>query len=149
LAPDLLIEWNDYAYIQRPGFVGEKDRFVEVLEGRELAQAERISRPSGIHRPEGILLCVGQGVQAGKRIKDARLMDLHPTILYSLGLAIFEEVEGAVIEQLFEPDFLVNNPIHIEGSEKIDRDVASQKAAYTDEESDIIKERLSGLGYID
>lgn len=146
--PDLLIEWKNYKYIQRPSFLAKGGGFIEVLEGKELELAERISRPSGIHRPEGVVLCAGKGVKKGKRIQDAKLMDLHPTIMYAMGLPISEEVEGKVIEELFEPSFLSENPINIRRSEKISVD-SSGKKSFTDEESDIIKERLSGLGYID
>jgi predicted AlkP superfamily phosphohydrolase/phosphomutase len=148
LTPDLLIEWKDYKYIQRPSFLSKARGFIEVLEGKELELAERMSRPSGIHRPEGIVLCVGKGIRKGKRIQDAKLMDLHPTILYAMRLPISEEVEGKVIEELFEPDFLAKSPPYIKRSEKVAGDT-SRKKAFTDEESDIIKERLSGLGYID
>jgi len=148
LTPDLLIEWKNYNYIQRPSFLAKGGGFIEVLEGKELELAERMSRPSGIHRPEGIVLCAGKGVKKGKRIQDAKLMDLHPTILYAMDLPIPEEVEGKVIEELFEPSFLSENPINIRYSGKVASDSPAKKA-FTDEESDIIKERLSGLGYID
>lgn len=148
-APDLFIEWNNFGYIQRPSFLSKGNGFTEVLKGKDLAWAERMSRPSGIHRPEGIVLCAGNGIKKGEKIKDARLMDLHPTILYSLGISISAEVEGTVIEDIFEPDFLTKNPIRIEGTKRVGDDISKEKTAFTDEESDIIKERLSGLGYID
>lgn len=148
LTPDLLIEWKNYKYIQRPSFLAKGEGFIEVLEGKELELAERMSRPSGIHRPEGVVLCAGKGVKKGKRIQDAKLMDLHPTIMYAMGLPISEEVEGKVIEELFESDFLSENPIRIKRSEEGAGDT-SKRESFTDEESDIIKERLSGLGYID
>ena len=148
-APDLFIEWNNFSYIQRPSFLNKVNGFTEVLRGKELAWAERMSRPSGIHRPEGIVLCAGKGIKKGKKIKDARLIDLHPTILYSLGISISAEVEGTVIEDIFEQGFLTKNPIRIEGTKRVGDDISKEKTAFTDEESDIIKERLSGLGYID
>jgi predicted AlkP superfamily phosphohydrolase/phosphomutase len=148
-APDLFIEWNNFSYIQRPSFLNKGNGFTEILRGKELAWAERMSRPSGIHRPEGIVLCAGKGINKGKKIKDARLMDLHPTILYSLGISVSAEVEGTVIEDIFEPGFLTKNPIRVEGTKRVGDDISKGKTAFTDEESDIIKERLSGLGYID
>lgn len=147
-ALDLFIEWNEYSYIQRPSFLAQGNGFIEVLEGKELARAERMSRPSGIHRPEGILIGCGEGIKQGNRIKPPSLMDLNPTILYSLGVPISEEIEGIVIQELFEPGFLAENPIQI-GKADRKSSTTSQKESYTDQESEIIRERLSGLGYID
>jgi len=149
LAPDLLLEWNDYAYIQRPSFLDEEGGFIKVLRGKELEKAERISRPSGIHRPNGILIGVGDGIKKGEKIQDARLMDLHPTVLHALGLPVPGQVEGIVIEALFEPHFLANNPVRKDDTSKVAEHISKETIAYSDTESDIIRERLSGLGYID
>src|SRR5690606_34990027 len=58
----------------------------------------------------GVLAVAGPGINAGKRIQGARLVDLVPTLLHAFDLPVGEDMEGRVLEEVFQeksqPDFI-------------------------------------------
>lgn len=60
----------------------------------------------GWHKREGILLARGEGFRGGAVVEGASIVDLAPTILYYLGLAIPTYMDGSVLGDLFTEDFL-------------------------------------------
>ena len=70
--------------------------------------------PYGTHHPDGVFLARGQGIRAGLEIPAAPIVDVAPTLLYSVGLAVPEEMEGKVQAVAFEPSFLESSPIRTE-----------------------------------
>jgi hypothetical protein len=69
--------------------------------------------PSGTHAdaPDGFLLAVGDGIRAGARVDNATVMDVAPTILYLAGLPVGRDMEGRVLTEIFEDDFVRNHPV--------------------------------------
>lgn len=62
-----------------------------------------IDSPScGTHRLQGICLFHGPTIQKGKRIEGARIFDLAPTILQIYGLPVPTQMDGKVLEEVFE-----------------------------------------------
>lgn len=144
-APDLLLEYKDHAYIQRPGFTMKGTGPIQFLEGKDLKWAEQVSRPSGIHRREGILIAKGPEVKRGCWIGETDIVNLTPTILYLLGIDIPKDFDGQVIRKIFDDKFLSLTTINY--SEKIAEGCRPIEQEPFDEE--IIQDRLRGLGYID
>jgi predicted AlkP superfamily phosphohydrolase/phosphomutase len=64
----------------------------------------------GRHRPEGILIAVGSPFRREASIHGATICDITPTVLYLLGLPIPEDMDGCVLEGLFEPAYLQQHP---------------------------------------
>jgi predicted AlkP superfamily phosphohydrolase/phosphomutase len=145
-APDLFIEWKNDAYTVRPGFAGESGDFIEEVTGDRLKKVERISRASGVHKPDGVFMFTGDDIQEGIQVSDLGLHDVTSTILYYLGVPIPEDLDGRVVADVFEKAFLEKNAVSYS-------DMSTESDAfdvnYSDEESKIIAERLQGLGYID
>ena len=54
------------------------------------------SSKSGTHRDDGIFLAHGPAIQCGKTVAGARIIDLAPTLLYLLGVAVPEDMDGNV-----------------------------------------------------
>jgi len=97
----------------------------------------------GTHRQEGIFAACGPGIAAGKRFS-ADIIDSTPTILAMLGVRIPDDMEGRVIEGMFDP------PIHYESeaAQQVTREVSDDQV-YSEEEMQVLTERLSDLGYLE
>jgi predicted AlkP superfamily phosphohydrolase/phosphomutase len=143
-APDLLIEWKDNKYTQRPSFSSKTNESIRVLSGAELERDELFTRPSGIHSPEGIFIIKGDVVSQGKEIPPARIYDIAPTILYILNLPIPYDMDGKVITSVFKDDYVQKGPAQFIEAEDQER---SEKT-YTPSEEEEIAKRLRNLGYI-
>ncbi|MDX2035763.1 MAG: alkaline phosphatase family protein [Isosphaeraceae bacterium] len=97
----------------------------------------------GTHRPEGIVVVAGNGVEPGRRI-EAHLNDICPTVLNWMGMPIPGHVEGSPLDCLDvskryrrdEPSAQPSGP-HDAGFE------------YSAEEQAIIEQRLADLGYLE
>ena len=70
------------------------------------------------------------------------LIDLAPTILHILGLSVPSDMDGRVLEEILT----IDRPILYED---VDNSVVHVAQGYTQGESDIVAQRLRGLGYLD
>ena len=146
-APDLLIVWKDDGYIQRPGFTGKGQLPIQILHGKDLQFAETVSRPSGIHRRNGILLMRSPAVQKRGEASAARITDLAPTILYLMGIPIPKDMDGRLLEEVFPAGYLASRPpVYYDVKDEISE---VDKTDFTGADARLIEERLRGLGYID
>ncbi len=70
-------------------------------------------RPGGIndHGPIGVFVAAGGPFREGVRIPEQTVLDVTPTILALWGLPIARDMDGTVIEEAFEPEFLEQHPI--------------------------------------
>lgn len=136
-APDLIIQWKDYTFWGR-GTYGQQTPVFQVQ--RKLDFSEQPL--SGAHRPDGILILAGPGVRPGARVEGARLVDLAPTILSSLGLPIPERTDGSVLRAAFgEAPVESLAPVYPAFRP------AEEEMVYTPEEADKIMRHLQDLGY--
>jgi predicted AlkP superfamily phosphohydrolase/phosphomutase len=143
-AADLILDWWETSHFSTsPSFPEEMLKpAVEVRERRPSTESEW----GGTHRRDGILIAHGEPFKKGAEIKGARLIDMAATILYLLGQPVPEDMDGRVLEELFEPAFITRNPIQARISEVSD---GGQSAQYTEEEAAVVEERLKALGYIE
>jgi hypothetical protein len=100
----------------------------------------------GTHRRDGILIARGKPFKKDAQIQGARLIDMAPTILYLLGQPVPEDMDGRVLQELFEPAFTAANRVQFGGAPRYD---AEQGTHYSAEEAAIVEERLKDLGYIE
>jgi len=100
----------------------------------------------GTHRLHGILIVRGPAFRKNVEIEGARLLDMAPTILHLLGQPVPDDMDGHVLEELFEPSFLAQNPVQRRSG---DGSGWQQQVAYSAEESAIVEQRLKDLGYIE
>ena len=130
-APDILFMPRDYQY----HLSGRITR--NLLRRRRMGQ--------GSHTLFGLYCMRGEGISRSKRYDGPSIMDLFPTILYLLSLPVPREVDGKVLEEAFEPDFLSLRPVQYE-----DRSLGKAGPADVSKEGDEeIERRLRSLGYID
>jgi predicted AlkP superfamily phosphohydrolase/phosphomutase len=100
---------------------------------------------SGDHRMEGILLGLGDAFCEAEHLEPVSILDIAPTVLYLLGLPIPKQMDGKPLTQVLKPDYLAENPIV-----EVDMDLLGRARgqALSAEESDEIRRRLEGIGYI-
>jgi predicted AlkP superfamily phosphohydrolase/phosphomutase len=101
---------------------------------------------SGDHRMHGIMLGKGPELRRGITIEGARIIDYAPTILHSFGVEVPSDMDGRVLDQIFTEDYMSANPVRI--SDALAGEESEKIGAMTDEESEEIRERLRGWGYL-
>jgi hypothetical protein len=95
------------------------------------------------HHRNGIFIAYGNNVINNRT--DANIYDIMPTMLYLMGVAIPEDVDGRVLTEIISPDFVEKNKIKIEKKTKL---TPLQENTLSQEESKKIRERLRNLGYL-
>jgi len=98
---------------------------------------------SGDHRLEGVLVATGPEVTPGPLTETARLIDLGPTALATLGVPSAIPRDGKVLRALAGSATLQI----VEGSAEAQR-TAGEAALSSDEEKEV-EEHLRGLGYVE
>lgn len=145
-APDIVFQWNDFFYVHRPSGSSSNRSFLETLDDKALLASENTTRPSGIHRDYGIFVATGNHLKKNETIDGARIYDIAPTILYLLGIAVPDDMDGRILEGAIDEDYLEQNPIQ-KGAVLTSEEDAPQD--FDPDETKAIQERLQGLGYID
>jgi predicted AlkP superfamily phosphohydrolase/phosphomutase len=143
-AADLIIDWWKTSHFST-GHSFPEDMLQPVVKIRE-RRPSMASEWGGTHRRDGILIAHGKSFKKGAEIQGARLIDMAPTILHLMGQPVPEDMDGRVLEELFEPAFIAANRVQVGGSAGLN---AEEGAQYSDEEAAIVEERLKGLGYIE
>lgn len=104
----------------------------------------------GTHRPEGVVALRGVGLAPGRNL-DAHLIDVTPTILAALGLAIPVHIEGTSIISSSRPaqpgaNF---NAVRHDQPEDVLEGPHRRPFEYSSQEQEIIERRLADLGYLE
>jgi predicted AlkP superfamily phosphohydrolase/phosphomutase len=100
---------------------------------------------TGGHRMQGLCMLRGDCIRPKSELKGARIIDLAPTILYLMGVPIPADMDGMVLKGVLEPEFLAKHPIQMAESEVTIEDDGS---GFSEEEAEMIAERLRSLGYV-
>lgn len=110
------------------------------------------SKPEGTHRPNGIFIAKGNGILANKTIPELSILDITPLLLYNSGLSIPSQLEGRVPEEIFETNYLKQNPVKRSAAETSDLGNAQpnvQEELFDEDAEAAILARLMELGYVD
>lgn len=143
-AADLILDWWETSHFSTsPSF--PEDTLKPAVEVRERRPSTK-SEWGGTHRRDGILIAHGKPFKKGAEIHGARLIDMAPTILHLLAQPVPDDMDGRVLEELFEPAFITRSPVKVRVGEAFDD---RQETDYTDEEAAVVEERLKALGYIE
>ena len=145
-APDLLgVIGNDKIHLAEFTNPTSTPVFVNWQKMQKMAPAAA----TGVHRMEGVLIASGPHLHAQRLPTAAQLVDIVPTVLYTLGLPIPSYCDGRVLTEVFADDFVDNHPPRY-------ADIAMQREAedteesvYSEQEHEQIKQRLRDLGYLD
>lgn len=102
---------------------------------------------NGMHRREGIFIAKGKDVTGGAELPLCSIMNVAPTILYHLGIAIPDDFDGKVIEGIYRNDFRARHEIRFEKTRGHTEE--GDDAVYSDEDKKVIEEQLRGIGYME
>ncbi|MFH1417783.1 MAG: alkaline phosphatase family protein [Planctomycetota bacterium] len=132
--PDLTVQLHDY------GFVSTLNK-----------EPVHWSRPdvAGTHRPEGVFLATGPGIKSGRSLSIQSIVDITPTLLFSLGLAVPSDTDGGVIADAFEPAYMEAHPAEAAPPTLPPDTYVGKEARASAEEQKSIIERLRALGYVE
>ena len=119
----LVIFWN---------FKSPQNKTVEALETKKW-----------FHQRDGVLLAWGDGIRANHDAGTTDIENIAPTILYAMGLPIAGNLDGRVIDELFEPGLLARFPRFVVGDYE---GVATARRSGTERED--LEKKLKSLGYI-
>ncbi len=139
-APDMYLVPTE-GYQVRVGFHDE------VVISKRRLRGDRVETDlnSG-HRPDGILFMVGPGILPANRT-EAKIEDVTPTILYLAGAPIPEGLDGALVEEAFDREYLRQHPvITVEGRIEKSQQLSTRLKPW---EEAVVNERLRNLGYFD
>jgi len=145
-APDLLVTWKNFEYNTRRGYGREGDGFLgSSLEFSDVSSYSSLQK-SGTHHLKGIFIARGRSFK-NMSFQGAKIMDLAPTILYLLGESVPQDMDGRVVEEIMEDDFLSSHPIRLGSPGDLEKGI--RPSSYSEQEEKYIKDKLQGLGYID
>ena len=100
---------------------------------------------SGGHHLRGIVIASGPGVRKGVRVENASLLDVAPTVLHLLDLPIGADMDGKVMQQLFEPAWSEARPVKTVASYG---GFGGALAGDEGQMTDALRARLKSLGYV-
>ncbi len=100
------------------------------------------------HETHGIFVAAGPHLRRGE-FAGAAVLDVTPTLLHYLGLPVGKDMDGKVLEGVFESEFLARHPIsYVTTHERGERTDAATTAESIDAETQAELERqLAALGY--
>jgi predicted AlkP superfamily phosphohydrolase/phosphomutase len=144
-SPELLIWPTENKYRRQKKIFRNRERAQVVMEKKRMGV-----ETSGTHRLEGILLAKGPGIRNNAFVSESNIYDLFPTVLYAMGLDVPSDLDGRVIEALFEAGYMQNHPTSTKGwTLKREKSPKEAGETYDEEEAEQIEERLRGLGYLE
>jgi tetratricopeptide (TPR) repeat protein len=105
------------------------------------------------HERDGIFIAAGPHIRRGAEVQDTSVLDITPTLLHYLGFAVARDMDGKVIEGIFEPEFRNENPIRYVTSyeaEDVERPAPTTEVADAPTDLELAEQmrRLQALGYV-
>ena len=105
--------------------------------------------PAGItvwHRPQGVFIASGAGFKRDELVYGARLLDIAPTILHWFGLPVGADMEGRVLEEIFDGP---KRPVETVPTWETGEDSQRKRKSLGPGADKALLEQFVALGYID
>jgi predicted AlkP superfamily phosphohydrolase/phosphomutase len=120
--------------------------FVSILKSDVTLESR--PEPLGTHHPHGIFVAAGPKIRKGLSLGQLSILDVAPTLLYSLNMYVPEDLEGHVICDIYKPSWFQKNPVRI-GQATVPPEPFPQRLRGEDmtEQAEIMS-RLKTLGYM-
>jgi predicted AlkP superfamily phosphohydrolase/phosphomutase len=128
--PDIMIRWRrDW-----------------VLEKRETANSKLLHgslSPTENGWAQSFFLVAGTGIRKGAQVRSVRMADLAPTLLHLFEDTIPDCIDGRVVIDIFDPEWIATHPVVAE-----ERIVSEDLGSPMLDDTTLVEERLRNLGYI-
>jgi predicted AlkP superfamily phosphohydrolase/phosphomutase len=136
--PDLIVQPRGWEYMAFGHADFGSNHLVEPIIGL-----------SGHHRPDGILILHGPGVKPNTEIEQASILDLAPTILHTMGIAIPLALDGRVLSEAFEEGTPGARPVVYSQADiyKGEPTASDTSSELSEAETAEVQEKLRGWGY--
>jgi len=131
-APDIVIWCHD---MYKEGMLAQGPLVGEV-------PYDELVQVPGSHDETGIFLARGPGIVGGKEVREARLIDVPPTVLHSMELPVPSDMDGRVLVDIFDEEGREVQSVDMEMPRQ------SQDSFLSQDEEQQIKEKLKGWGYL-
>lgn len=132
--PDLLLHTDRARYVSFGHADFGSNRTIEPCTGQ-----------TGHHHVVGLLALSGPGVRHGVTLDETSILDLAPTILNYMGLAVPTYVDGTVLVQAFTDEFSRANSVDYC---EADLGHSAEDTGYSSGEEEAVIEKLRGMGYV-
>lgn len=106
-----------------------------------------ISKLSGVHHMDGIIIAKGPHMRRHTRIEGAGIIDVAPTILYALNMPIPSDMDGKPLTDFFEDTYTRQIAASYTDERQV-ADVAPDEYGYSEEEEESVRLKLEALGYL-
>jgi predicted AlkP superfamily phosphohydrolase/phosphomutase len=127
--PDLHVVMDGYRTIAFPLFAADSQIVTRQIRG-----------DSGCHRQHGVLIAWGAGIRERSSVEGAHIMDLAPTILHLMNVAVPEDMDGQVLTAMLSDA----RPVQYRGVGSS----AGEEVDLSDAETLEVETRLRALGYL-
>jgi predicted AlkP superfamily phosphohydrolase/phosphomutase len=144
-APDLVPSWWEDGWSLEQSIPGGP---AELIAERTTEQVRGGLDWTGTHRMNGVFIMTGGPVRRAHELTGAQILDVTPTVLYLMGLPIPADMDGRPLVESLDPDFVAAHPVR---REQADGQAAprEQGPGFSQEEEEMIAERLKAMGYIE
>ena len=100
---------------------------------------------NGSHTAEGILIAAGGPFRRGVVLDPPSLADVLPTAIHLLGAPLPDDLDGRVLEEALEPEYLRDHPVRCEARPGS----AGDRVALSSDDEGEMRKFLRGLGYVE
>ena len=100
--PDIMLGFKDEGGYINYGFDKDADKIFSELS--PLILGKKVYTLTSTHTMRGIFLAHGSGLKKGFELENAKIYDIAPSILHILGLPVPEDMDGRVLEEIFDAD---------------------------------------------
>lgn len=107
-----------------------------------------ISKLSGVHRMDGIVIAQGPHVRKNTTIEGANIIDIAPTVMYALDMPIPNDMDGKPLVDLFEREHIEQTAAEYTDERKVEDVGGGDEYGYTEEEEESVRLKLEALGYL-
>ncbi len=134
-AADLNFSIQNYLYQSSVQFATEGESILGPSEYED----------SGSHRANGLVVLAGPGIEKNRKLPDAKMEDITPTLLALAGIPVPENLDGRPLTAAFSPELTAS--IRYIESDHSEFD-AAQAPQMDEAELEDLEDRLRSLGYL-